>query len=68
MADGFPKLEEKNKKQSFIFRFPKFNGSVVYDPAFDMFDPAGSNGAGPIANMLNVLLAALTLTFASLLA
>merc|ERR1719473_476201 len=35
MPSGYPRVEVQGSKQLFIFRFPRFAGSMVYDPIID---------------------------------
>lgn len=62
MANGFPNVDGKK----FTFRFPKFDSTVMYDPAIDL-TISGANG-GQIINMLNLFLVVLSLVFARFLA
>lgn len=64
MASFYPKYEQKNKKQTFIFRFPKFNDKVVYDPAIDL--DSGATG-GQATSMVTLVLVALSLAVARFL-
>lgn len=35
MPEGYPKVITSDSKQLFIFRFPRFNGSALYDPVIN---------------------------------
>ena len=45
MPDGYPKLETTGSKQTFIFRFRKFDESALYDPIVALGD-TGSDDSG----------------------
>ena len=38
MTGGFPKLEKKGNKQVLIFRAPRFNASIIFDPVTTLGD------------------------------
>jgi len=43
MPEGYPMIEYKGSKQLFIFRFPRFNGTALYDPLIDGLQNLASN-------------------------
>ena len=45
MASDYPSLVESGGKKSFVFRFEKFDGTVFYDPNFDMGSSLTDSGA-----------------------
>ena len=42
MSSGYPKMVSQGSKNSFVFRFEKFNGTVFYDPAVDVTSSSGT--------------------------
>ena len=38
MTTGFPKFETRGNKQVLIFRAPRFNSSIVFDPVTTLGD------------------------------
>ena len=47
MSGDFPKLVTRGNKQMLQFSFPKFNGSVHYDPVIEMSDDLSSTTSKP---------------------
>lgn len=58
MASGYPKLETRDGKQLFIFRFPKFTSSVLYDPLIVLGNP-DTSGANVVTSSLYILITCL---------
>jgi hypothetical protein len=46
MPSGYPKLEVKGSKQTFIFRFRKFDKSALYDPIVSVGNEDGGDDGG----------------------
>lgn len=66
MATGYPKLETKGGKQSFVFRFPKFTSSVLYDPQIVLATPDAS-GSNVVTSSLSILITCLMVLVSRLL-
>lgn len=47
MPDEFPKFVTKGSKKLFIFRIPRFNNTIVIDPAVNL---GGSEGGGVVTS------------------
>ena len=56
MPDSYPKFETEGTKQLFVFRFPKFNNKVVYDPTVYPGNADAVSGATPIYSAFSLLL------------
>jgi hypothetical protein len=46
MPDGFPRVENSDDGSVFIFRFPRFENSIVYDPVINSGELARQDGTG----------------------
>lgn len=46
MPSDYPKLEEQGGKQRFVFRGPRFNRSVFFDPVVELNEDADEDGDG----------------------
>ena len=60
MASGYPKLEMTGGQQKFVFRFPKFTKSVLYDPQI-LFSSTNPNGFNVVTSSLSLLITCLML-------
>lgn len=66
MATGYPKLETRGSKQMFVFRFPKFTSSVLYDPQIVLANP-DTSGSNVVTSSLSILITCLMVLVARLL-
>lgn len=66
MATGYPKLETRGSKQMFVFRFPKFTSSVLYDPQIVLANP-DTSGSNVATSSLSILITCLMVLVARLL-
>jgi len=46
MPEGYPKIEMQGSKQLFMFRFPRFTSSCLYDPVINGLGTSSSGGSG----------------------
>nr|XP_022310603.1 skeletal aspartic acid-rich protein 2-like [Crassostrea virginica] len=56
MPGNYPAFETQGSKQLFVFRFPKFNSKVVYDPTVYPGNADAVSGATPIYSAFPLLL------------
>lgn len=65
MAAGFPKFMVKGNKNIFVFRFPKFNSRVFYDPTLEMGD--SETGSATVTSPLSAFWYASIMALAAVL-
>ena len=58
MPSGYPKLMEQGENQRFIFKGPRFNNSIVFDPVMDIEedddDDDGGDGDKDLASSIHL--------------
>lgn len=66
MPSGFPKFETIGARNCYVFRFKKFNGSVIYDPTLEFSADDDTNGVTCLSSisLVSMLLVALIGFFA----
>ncbi|XP_062566808.1 uncharacterized protein LOC134229105 [Saccostrea cucullata] len=61
MAEGYPKLDARGSQQMFVFRFPNFTSSVLYDPQIVLSVSDGTDGSGVVTSSLSLLFTSLAI-------
>lgn len=45
MPQGYPRIETQGSKEFYIFRFPRFDDKIIYDPVMQLSDPSSTSDA-----------------------